>query len=120
METYRLFIIKGDPLPKEHESVQVEVMNIDTMETMEVKATLSSAPPEENSDWHKLWIREKDAYIDITTEPWSIKIEEDLEDKFDEMDEVVVKKQTISLGKRKGAIISSLIHERKKDDSSST
>lgn len=115
MDTYRLFIMKGDPLPKENETIQIEVMNIDTMETMEVKAILSSNPPEEGSDWDKLWIREKDAYTDITKEPWSIKIEEDLEDKFNEIDEVVVKKQTISLGKRKGAIISSLIQERKKD-----
>ena len=115
METYRLFIMKGDPLPKENEVLEVEVMNIDTMETMEVKAMLASSPPEENSGWEKLWIREKNAYTDITKEPWSIKIEEDLEDKFDEMDEVVVKKQTISLGKRKGGIISSLIQERKKD-----
>ena len=45
METYRLFIMKGDPLPKEDEVIEVEVMNIDTMETMAVKAILSSAPP---------------------------------------------------------------------------
>ena len=115
METYRLFIMKGDPLPKEDEVIEVEVMNIDTMETMAVKAILSSAPPQEGSGWDKLWIREKNAYTDITKDHWKIKIEEDLQDKFDEMDEVVVKKQTISRGKRKGAIISSLIQERKKD-----
>lgn len=115
MEAYRHFIMKGDPLPPEDEAITIEVMNIDTMETMDIKAILSKNPPEEGSDCDKLFIREKDAYIDVSKEPWSMKIVDDVEDKFDEMGEVTVKKQVLSLGKRKGGIISSLITERKKD-----
>jgi hypothetical protein len=111
MAEYYIFLHKGERLP-EGQEVELKVTDTETQETLEVRARVA-ADPDQLPGADKLWLYDFDGVGSrdlLEPKPWALQIMERLEEEEEEVPRGP--QQHISLGRRKGHILETLIRER--------
>ncbi len=111
MKRYK-YIGRSDP--KIGEEIIIEVADLETLEKSKAKAVVSPKTEDLPSS-DELWLEDEAKYETVRADnPWRIKIIEWQEEEEEEIE--MRPRQQVSLGKRKGAVLTSLIREREKKE----
>ena len=112
MKDYFLYTdVSGNP--QQHQEIELEVRDQDTLEKLRVRAIVSSSHAD-LPDADNLWLRDEKAYRNNRPDnPWAIKVLREIEE---EMEEVKVRpRPSAPPSQKKGSLLKTLIEERTKD-----